>query len=108
MAVLLGAAALSDEGRVATLRDDVVAKRLVWGRNQVEPAGQQILSASSLFDVLGVDGRAKHELNFVAEQMCDTTWEACHGWLRRFEQRQLVQFRGNYIQVLPKPLAPYD
>ncbi|WPZ37192.1 hypothetical protein T8K17_26075 (plasmid) [Thalassobaculum sp. OXR-137] len=105
MAVLLGDASLSEEGRVNTLRDDAVLRRLVWGRRAEDDTGQRVLSGSSLFDVLGVDGQRRSELEFVAEHVCGVDWRRCYEWLEHFRERQIVQRRGDFVQVLPKPLA---
>ena len=59
MAVMLGDAALTEEGRVVALHDDVVLKRIVWGREASSPEGQSVLAACSMFDTLGVDGASR-------------------------------------------------
>jgi hypothetical protein len=105
MAVMLGDAALTEEGRVVALHDDVVLKRLVWGREAPSQVGQSVLAACSMFDTLGVDGASRVELEFVAQALCDIPWEQCFQWIQRFQRRQLIQRRGDFIQVLPKPLA---
>lgn len=105
MAVLLGDAALTDAGRAVALGDDLVLTRLVWGRKNPDQVGRSVLSACSLFDTLGVDGGAKSEMEFVAQELCGIPWERYYEWVQEFQRRPLIQRRGDYIQVLPKPLA---
>ncbi|NMM46515.1 hypothetical protein HH303_18635 [Rhodospirillaceae bacterium KN72] len=105
MAVLLGKAALSDIDEVVTLKDDVVLKRMIWGRDEPDAQGHSVIAACSLFDNLGVYGPSKRELEFVAQSICNTSFSDCFQWVQRFERRQLIQRRGDFVQVLPKPLA---
>ena len=105
IAVLLGEASIAKEGHVIALRDDLLLRRLVWGRDQIDDIGHRVLAGCSLFDNIGVAGAARAELEFMAESICGVPWQRCYEWIGRFEKRQLIQQRGDYIQVLPKPLA---
>ena len=76
MAVLLGDAALTETGGVVRLGDDVLLKRMVWGRTAESEVGQRALAACSLFDTLGVDGSSKMEMEFVATEICGLPWQS--------------------------------
>lgn len=104
IAVRLGDDALTDAVNVRPLQNDVILRRLVWGRTQPDLNGQRVIATCAMFDNLGVTGRVQDEMSFAAES-CGVSSQEFYRWVKFFERRQVIQTRGDFIQVLPKPLA---
>ena len=105
MAVLLGDAFLESVVNPASLQDDVLLNRLIWGRQPESEEGRNVLSACSLFAALGIDGARVNERAFVASSVCGISEDRLYHWVNLFKSRGLVQQHGDFVLVLPKPVA---
>ncbi|MBM5575306.1 hypothetical protein [Deefgea sp. CFH1-16] len=105
MAVLLAEARLSEDPKIGELTEDELANKLLWRRHEHEnPEKLRILQACSLFDVFGVEKEAENQLKFIADLVninIDQVYECVH----EYSDRGLIDRRGRFGQVVPKPLA---
>lgn len=105
MAVLLAEARLIEDPRIGELTEDELANKLLWRRNEAEnPERLKILQACSLFDVFGVEREVENQLEFIANVVgidIDKVYEC----VQEYSDRGLIDRRGRFGQVVPKPLA---
>lgn len=105
MAVLLADARLNEDPRIGELTDDQLAEKLLWKRGEVEnPEYLKILQVCSLFDAFGIEQGVEYQLDYIAELVnlhVDTVYKC----IQKYWERGLIERRGRFGQVLPKPLA---
>lgn len=105
MAVLLAEARLSEDPQIGALTEDELANKLLWRRGEAENSEKlRILQACSLFDVFGVEKEAENQLIFIAKLVgvdVDRVFEC----VMEYSERGLIDRRGRFGQVVPKPLA---
>lgn len=105
MAVLLAEARLADDPNIGELTEDGLASKLLWQHGEAENQEYlKILQACSLFDVFGVEKEAEDQLQYIANVAginIDTVYEC----VQKYSDRGLIDRRGRFGQVVPKPLA---
>ena len=105
MAVLLVEARLSEDPRIGELTDDALLTKLLWKHGENENTEDlKMLRACSLFDVFGIEGEVEGQLAYISSVIgvgVDTLYEC----VERFSQRGIIDKRGRFGQVIPKPLA---
>ncbi|MEB6592184.1 hypothetical protein MXM82_24095 [Pseudomonas asiatica] len=105
MAVLLAEARLNEDPRIGSLTEDELASKLLWKRNEVEnPECLKILQACSLFDVFGVEKEVEYQLEYIAATT-GVHVDDVYGYIQEYSSRGLIDRRGRFGQVVPKPLA---
>jgi hypothetical protein len=105
MAVLLAEARLNEDPRIGSLTEDELASKLLWKRNEPEsPECLRILQACSLFDVFGVEKEAEYQLEYIAKTI-GVHIDEVYGCIQEYSSRGLIDRRGRFGQVVPKPLA---
>lgn len=105
MAVLLAEARLAEDPHIGELTEDDLANKLLWGSNEEEcPAKLKILQVCSLFDSFGVEGGLENQLEFIAQIIGDSI-DNVYECVQIYSDRGLIDRRGRYGQIVPKPLA---
>lgn len=105
MAVLVAEARISDDPRIGVLTEDELAEKLLW--NNSDAANNEhlnILQVCSLFDFFGIEMNIETELQFIAdtaEKNIDEVYEC----IQIFSRRGIIDRRGRFGQLVPKPLA---
>lgn len=105
VAVLLGRARLQGAQSLGALSDSDLADRMVSGRRGVSDTARDVLRVCSMFDVLGIEGSFKEQMEFAATHLCRIDHREFYEAVRDFIDRGVIQKRGDFIQVQPKPLA---
>jgi esterase/lipase len=106
MAVLLAESILSSEPNLGRLSDDILAKKLLWGNSENEnPEDEKILVTCALFDRFGLSENVSEEYEYIAENIAKIDKDTFHRCVKRFSQRGIIDLRGRYAQLVPKPLA---
>lgn len=105
MAVLLAASRLDNEMEMGRLNDDSLARKLLWGGEKSDRDAEKILSACALFDKFGLEDEAGAEYKFIAEKVIGINLDDFYNCVKHFERRGLIDRRGRYARVVPKPLA---
>ncbi|WP_211299148.1 hypothetical protein, partial [Methylovulum psychrotolerans] len=106
MAVLIAEARLNDDTDIGRLTDDDIAKRLLWGKAQQQNSiDEKILKSCALFDRFGVDKDVSNELEFIATYIGRISEADFYDCIQRFTERGIIDRRGRYAQLVPKPLA---
>jgi hypothetical protein len=105
MAVLLAEARLNEDPRIGALTEDELANKLLWSRGENENTDHlKILQVCSLFDFFGIDNEAEYQLEFISSTVgldIDTVFTC----IQKYSERGLIDRRGRFGQVVPKPLA---
>ena len=105
MAVLVAKSRLAEDARIGELSDDELSNKLLWGREEIERSDySKILQVCSLFDVFGIDDDVEEQLEFIADKAgfsIDLVFEC----VQYFTNRGVIDRRGRFGQVVPKPLA---
>lgn len=105
LAVMLADARLVDDGHLGNLNDDLIARKLLWGNDEPSPEVEKILQGCALFEHFGVDGEVREELKFIATSVISANEVDCYECIQRFAEKGLIDRRGRYAQLVPKPLA---
>lgn len=106
MAVLLAEARLNEENDFGALTDDSIANKLLWGTSgRANEKDEIILKGCALFDRFGFDSDVSDEYQYIASRLQGITSEDFHDCVKRFTERGLIDRRGRYAQLVPKPLA---
>lgn len=105
MAVLIAEARLNDDPKVGELTDDDLVDRLLWTRDATkDPDKLKILQFCSLFDVFGIDNEVEKQIEFIAKSI-DINIDKVYACIHEYTERGLIDRRGRFGQVVPKPLA---
>ncbi|WP_417532239.1 hypothetical protein [Marinobacter lipolyticus] len=105
MAVLLAKARLNDDPRVGELTEDALANKLLWKRDEVvNPEYEEILRVCALFDSFGVDEEGEQQLEFISS-LVGANIDRVYGCIQKYSQRGIIDRRGRFGQLVPKPLA---
>ncbi|QXE87819.1 hypothetical protein KP003_05290 [Geomonas nitrogeniifigens] len=105
MAVLLADARLEQEPEMGRLSDDDLAHKMLWGGRDYNDRDERILKGCALFDRFGLDDEASPEFQFIAQNIVEVDLDQFFDCIKRFEERGLIDRRGRYAKLVPKPLA---
>lgn len=105
MAVLLADARLDKEPEMGRLTDDEMARKMLWGGREASVEDEQILRGCSLFDRFGIDDEVSIEYEFIANSIVNVDIDKFYDCVKRFEERGLIDRRGRFASLVPKPLA---
>ena len=106
IAVLIAEARLSDDPNIGSLTNDIIAERLLWSKLQPRnDKDEKILKGCALFDRFGVDTEVSNELKFIATYVVDVSEIDFYDCIQRFTDAGIIDRRGRYAQLVPKPLA---
>jgi hypothetical protein len=102
--VELGQAVLSGEGSIAELNDDVLLKKLVWGRGAPNDTALRVLRICSVFSSLGIEEEVEYQLE-AAAILVGVPKTVFQDQIVAFSDRGIIQRRGRFIRVEPLPVA---
>ncbi len=105
MAVLLADARLDREPEMGSLTDDYLAYKMLWGGQKPVEKDEKILRGCALFDRFGLDGEASPEYEFIARKIVEVDINEFYDCVKRFEERGIIDRRGRFAKLVPKPLA---
>lgn len=104
IAVELGQAVLSGEGSIAELNDDVLLKKMVWGRGAPNDTALRVLRICSVFSSLGIEEEVEYQLE-AAAILVGVPKPDFQDQIVNFSERGIIQRRGRFIRVEPLPVA---
>lgn len=106
MAVLIARARINLDPDIGKLSDDLFAHKLLWGATQERNAtDERILLGCALFDRFGLESETSSEFQYIANQVVNVNESDFYECVKRFSERGLIDKRGRYAQLVPKPLA---
>jgi hypothetical protein len=105
MAVLLADARLERELDMGRLTDDELARKMLWGGRDPLERDEKVLKGCALFDRFGLDDEVSVEYKFIAKQIVDVNVDDFYDCVKRFEERGIIDRRGRFARLVPKPLA---
>ncbi len=105
MAVLLADARLNEHPEMGSLTDDDLLKKMLWGAGLQNEAALQAICGCALFETFGLSDDAGAECEFIAENVSTLAVNEFHRHVMAFKHRGIIDIRGRYGQVIPKPLA---
>lgn len=85
------------------LRDDIKAKLL----GDFSPDHEKSLQACALFSYVGFDGEHSDQSKYIASKIISPAipYEDFYRCIKNYEKRRLIDKRGDYRRVIPRPLA---
>jgi hypothetical protein len=105
VAVLIGRARLQNAPDLGSLTDSDLVDKMLGGRRGAGDQAREVVRACAMFDVLGIEGAFKAQMQFAAEHLCRIDHREFYAIVQDFVERGLIQKRGDFVQVQPKPLA---
>jgi hypothetical protein len=105
MAVLIAKARINLEATVGRLDDDHIAHKLLWGEAGENREDERILRGCALFDRFGLEHEAARDFEYIAEHVVQIEKDDFYDCVKRFVERGIIDQRGRYVQLVPKPLA---
>ncbi|CAM4342161.1 hypothetical protein L1N85_21840 [Paenibacillus alkaliterrae] len=105
MAVLLAEARINFSSQLGSLQDDEIIRKLLWGRNSEDPIAYKVITTCSLFEILGYSEDMTEQRVFAAEKICGIDKDEFYEKTRYFIQRGILDVRGRFVRVTPRPLA---
>ncbi|NOQ46878.1 MAG: hypothetical protein GQ559_09450, partial [Desulfobulbaceae bacterium] len=105
MAVLLAEARLDKEPEMGRLTDDELANKMLWGGREASREDEAILRGCALFDRFGMDDEVGNQYEFIANAVVCVDLDKFYDCVKRFEERGLIDRRGRFAKLVPKPLA---
>jgi hypothetical protein len=105
MAVLLAKARLDGDPEMGSLTDDRLASKMLWGGGEPNGGEECILRGCALFDRFGLDNEVSGEYKFIANSVVGVSEDEFYKCIKKFEKRGLIDRRGRYAMLIPKPLA---
>ncbi|WP_219834813.1 hypothetical protein [Paenibacillus sp. R14(2021)] len=105
MAVLLAEARINFSSQLGSLQNDEILKKLLWGRNHEDPVAYKAITTCSLFEILGYSEDKAEQRIFAAEKICCIDKDVFYEKTRYFIQRGILDVRGRFVRVTPRPLA---
>jgi hypothetical protein len=105
MAVLLADARLDREPEMGSLTDDHIADKMLWGGKERNDKHERILKGCALFDRFGLEEDGSIEYKFIATEVVQVDIDEFYDCVKKFEDRGLVDRRGRFARIVPKPLA---
>jgi hypothetical protein len=83
-----------------------LANRLLWGWDAEDPRAKEIIRCLAPFTEIGRSGKFSSQLTFVRDQLCGGLNDYDFNRLtRRFFDNRVIQEVGDFLQVVPPPLA---
>lgn len=105
MAVLLADARLDRVTEMGNLTNETLLQKMLWGGRVPVEKDERILKGCALFDRFGLDEDVSDEYKFIATEVVEVDVDSFHDCVKRFEERGLIDRRGRYAMLIPKPLA---
>lgn len=106
MAVLIARSRINLEVAVGKLDDDHIAHKLLWGEGgDIRPEDERVLQGCALFDRFGLERDASSDFEYIANNIVNISHNAFYDCVKRFAERGIIDQRGRYAQLVPKPLA---
>ena len=107
MAVLIAKARLGNKTDIGNLTDEeLVSRMLALGSDRrLDDEARRVLMGCSLFDKFGLDDTAREEYKFIADSVTEVSTNSFYTWVKKYERHGIIDRRGRYAQIRPKPLA---
>lgn len=105
MAVLLADARLDRDPEMGSLTDDNLLNKMLWGDKEPDENDKKILKGCALFNRFGLDNEAYIEYEFIAKNIVRIDFCEFYQCVKKFEERGIIDRRGRFAQLVPKPLA---
>ena len=83
----------------------MLVKKLIWGNRPSNQEAYKVISACSLFEMLGYDREVADQRQFVSNKICRIEDEIFYGIAQDFIRRGILDRRHRFIRVVPRPLA---
>jgi len=105
IAALLSKSYLDREPNVGSLTKDELVEKLIDCKLNLTTDECKTLCSLSVFDHVGYKGELESQLQFIAKEIADLEVSKVNSHMMRFHKRDIIDFHGKYLQVVPRPLA---
>ncbi|HDR8070479.1 TPA: hypothetical protein QCY71_003452 [Bacillus cereus] len=105
IATLLAEARINDLNDIGSLRDEILIKKLLWGRDNTNEVAQKVIEICSVFENIGFEKEKENEMEYVANYFCNISADEFYGHCQYFLKKGILVKRGRFIKIVPQPLA---
>jgi len=103
MAILIGKANLKGKASIARIDDLTLVKKLIQLVDENE--APKVISSCSLFSHFGVVDDKSDQWKFIAKNVCKFDEDEFYRIIKKYTARGILDQRGRFVRVVPKPLA---
>ncbi len=105
IASLLANSYLQSEPNVGSITQKNLVERMIGCDLDITKEDCRILCSLSIFDHIGFQGDLEWQLKYIADEIAEVDITKVNSYVNKFKDREIIEFRGNYLQVVPKPLS---
>jgi len=105
IASLLANSYLQNEPNVGSLTQKSLVERMIGCSLDITSDECKTLCALSVFDHIGFQKELEWQLKYVADEIANVDVSTVNSYVHKFKDREIIDFRHKYLQVVPKPLA---
>lgn len=105
IAVLIANARIDQDPDIGVLKDDILIKKLIWGNHPENIDELSVLQSSAIFEYYGIFDDLSDQCDYISEKLSGTDKDFFFKTIKKFIARGIVQRRGRYVQIVPRPLA---
>ncbi|HOH98835.1 MAG TPA: hypothetical protein PL188_11090 [Candidatus Cloacimonadota bacterium] len=105
IASLLANSYLENEPNVGSITQKSLVERMIGCSLDITKDECKTLCSLSVFDHIGFLKELEGQLKYVADEIADVDVSTVNSYVHRFKDREIIDFRHKFLQVVPKPLA---
>ena len=106
IAILLMNANIKLGEDICRLNDENLANELIWGQEPYDRDAYKTLKACSIFNHVGFKNDVRGQYEFISKTICKFDEpEDFYRYITQFKERGIIDSKGDFISVVPKPLA---
>jgi len=105
IASLLADSYLQNEPNVGSLTKKSLVEKMIGCSLDINKEECKTLCSLSVFDHIGFQKELEWQLKYVADEIANVDVSTVNSYVHKFKDREIIDFRHNFLQVVPKPLA---
>ena len=105
IADLLAHAVLNKKENIGSLTEKDLVEKLIGCDLDLSTIECNVLCSLSIFDHIGYEHNVKSQFTYIAEKVAGISESDLYKTFMHFKYRGIIDLRGDYLQVVPKPLA---
>ncbi len=105
VAVLLARARIDKDPNIGVLNDDLLVKKLIWGNHEENVDELSVLKSGAIFEYFGLFDEFVEQCEYITKIISGKDPDFFFKTIKKFIKRGIIQRRGRYVQIVPRPLA---
>lgn len=105
IASLLADSINKKEPNIGSLTEIDLVNKLIGIKLDIRDKDCRILCSLSVFDHIGTEKDVEFQLEFIANNVAKKDYDDVRACIHTFKNRKIIDQRGKYIQISPRPLA---